>query len=197
MNRRLLSYVFAAPLLLGPLGVLAQAQPGRTFTPPPPPPPPPPRFDPPRFEPPRFEPPSPPPFSPTSPQAVTERIRIQEQMRQEQRSMDRMTRPGNVVNPPPHGGGVGGRPAANAPRVPVVAVKGIVANSQAARLGLQRGDVIVSYGGAAVASVQDFTTMRGAEAADGPAREIVVRRGNDELTFPLAPGMFGVYLETR
>jgi S1-C subfamily serine protease len=116
----------------------------------------------------------------------------------DRRRLAEQARRGGGGNNLANAGGVGGRQAAaNAPRVPVVAVKGIVANSQAARLGLQRGDVIVSYGGAAVTSIQDFTTMRGAEAADGPAREIVVRRGNDELTFPITPGMFGVYLETR
>jgi hypothetical protein len=67
----------------------------------------------------------------------------------------------------------------------------------AANLGLQEGDVIQSYDGVDVEAAYRFAIIRRAEPVGGPAREMIVRRGDELIAFNVPPGVLGLYLEDR
>jgi predicted Ser/Thr protein kinase len=68
---------------------------------------------------------------------------------------------------------------------------------KAVELGLKAGDVILSYAGKAMTQYADFTTLRGAEPTDGAPKELVVRRGGEEVKVLIPPGMLGITLKNR
>jgi len=73
----------------------------------------------------------------------------------------------------------------------------VVADSQAAGLGLVAGDVLVSYDGVALAKVDDLMAEAAKERAADAEIELVWRRGEERMSAKVAPGKLGVYLEDR
>lgn len=79
----------------------------------------------------------------------------------------------------------------------VVMITGIVAESQAARLGIQVGDQIVSYDGKPIAKRETFIGIRKAETADRPPRDLVISRDGVQHTFSILPGQLGVNVNNQ
>jgi PDZ domain len=77
-------------------------------------------------------------------------------------------------------------------RVTVVTVK---PGSQAAQLGLQAGDIMVSYAGQAVSSARTFNAR--VNAWREGRRDLWIMPGAEMLTFQVAPGDIGLHLEDR
>jgi len=71
-------------------------------------------------------------------------------------------------------------------------VTSVVPDSQATRLGVMAGDILVSYGGKEITNYYGFD-RRGEHPGDAP-KELRVLRGDKMLTFPVAPGRLGVDL---
>jgi YD repeat-containing protein len=76
-------------------------------------------------------------------------------------------------------------------------IQAIFPNSQAERLGIQVGDVILSYGGQEIAHELQMGALKRTERAGDALRKLVVRRKDKTHTFEIAPGMIGVKLEHR
>ena len=77
-----------------------------------------------------------------------------------------------------------------------IVVTGVVPNSRAAELGIQAGDFIERYDGAPFGgSYQAFIDLRDGEPADGEARELILRRGQQRLVLAVEPGFLGVGLD--
>jgi PDZ domain len=75
--------------------------------------------------------------------------------------------------------------------IPVeVEVKDIIADSTAAKVGLQLGDRLLSYAGQKMNSVQQLIALVGKPGAD--ARKLVYRRGQNTVTVEVSPGRLGV-----
>jgi hypothetical protein len=75
----------------------------------------------------------------------------------------------------------------------------VLAGSQAARVGLRPGDVLLGYDGAEFRNTVTFNlavVCRAAVKKPGPI-PLVVRRGDRTLRFSLAPGRLGVVFEDR
>ena len=64
-------------------------------------------------------------------------------------------------------------------------------------LGLKAGDVLTHYDGKEVVDLAHFISGRDAEKPGDPKRELRVRRGDEELTFQVAPGKMSVDLRDR
>jgi S1-C subfamily serine protease len=73
---------------------------------------------------------------------------------------------------------------------PVIAE--VVAETQAARLGLKASDVLVSYGGKDVALWSRFQAEKTAETAEDKPRDLKILREGKPLTFMVAAGLLGV-----
>jgi hypothetical protein len=67
--------------------------------------------------------------------------------------------------------------------------------TEAARVGIKEGDVLLSYDGQAVASVAQLNALKDAAKAD-PV-QIVVLRGDEKKTFEVSKGQIGLYLRER
>ncbi|MCP4264463.1 MAG: AAA family ATPase [Candidatus Brocadiaceae bacterium] len=78
-----------------------------------------------------------------------------------------------------------------------VIVTSIITNSQAETIGLNVGDVFVSYDGKPVSDMASFIYHREAEPQDVPAKELLALRDKKRIRFMLSPGKIGVYLSDR
>jgi S1-C subfamily serine protease len=82
-------------------------------------------------------------------------------------------------------------------RVQVVLLR-VEPGTQAARAGLQKGDVIVSFDGKPVGSVGRFAKLRRDVPPGTPPRELTLRRGDREIRVQIkSPDYLGVGLEDR
>ncbi len=68
---------------------------------------------------------------------------------------------------------------------------------QGASLPLKEGDVFLKYDGTPLTSSTRLIARRKTEPAAGPARELVVRRGDQILTFLVRPGPLDVWLDDQ
>ncbi len=73
----------------------------------------------------------------------------------------------------------------------------VTSGSQGARLGLQAGDLLLTYAGKSVVHSVQFTARRLAEGPGGPPRSLVVLREGRMLTLAVPPGMLGIALADR
>lgn len=71
-------------------------------------------------------------------------------------------------------------------------VTGTVPGSQAAVAGLAAGDILVSYGGRAIESLDQLRAAAD-QAGGSEAVDVVVVRGHERVTLRLRPGKMGVY----
>jgi S1-C subfamily serine protease len=73
-------------------------------------------------------------------------------------------------------------------------VTGIEPGTQAERVGLRRGDVVLRYDSKPIGGTPDL--VRAMQEATGKARvEMVVLRDGEEVTFALLPGRIGIATE--
>jgi S1-C subfamily serine protease len=70
-------------------------------------------------------------------------------------------------------------------------------DSQAQKLGIQKGDIFTHYDGEPISERFRFAARRNAEPSDGPAKELKILRDDKELTFMVLPGNLGVELKNR
>jgi pSer/pThr/pTyr-binding forkhead associated (FHA) protein len=70
----------------------------------------------------------------------------------------------------------------------------VVSQSQAARLGLKSGDVLVGYGGEEVKNKFRFLAHRRNERPEDNPKELRILRDDKTLTFSITPGLLGVEL---
>jgi hypothetical protein len=69
---------------------------------------------------------------------------------------------------------------------------------QAEALGLRVGDILTQYAGKPLhGNFLAFIAERDTEPADGPAQELLVRRGSQELQFMVHPGKMGLGVQDR
>jgi YD repeat-containing protein len=80
---------------------------------------------------------------------------------------------------------------------PQVLVSGIEWAGQAARLGLQRGDILMTYDGQPVTDTAVFISQRRQEPSGDKARELIVQRGSKRLSFSVTPGLLGATLRNQ
>ncbi len=80
-------------------------------------------------------------------------------------------------------------------RSPVVAVRGIVSESQAEKLGLKKGDIILEYDGVRIKSASQLIKNVKDKSPEETVEMIVVREGRAE-TYKLNGGLIGVELDT-
>jgi S1-C subfamily serine protease len=76
----------------------------------------------------------------------------------------------------------------------VVVVK-VVPGSQAQRLGLKAGDVLVRYDGRPVSQAGLFIRGRQAESKGDPPRSLVVQRQERLFILQVSPGLLGVEVD--
>jgi hypothetical protein len=193
--RSLSPYLVGLALVLTPAAGLAQ--PGRTFTPPPPPPPPPPYRPPPL------------PFSQTPAGSAAEsmrlaaalhasqrahdaiqrdheRIRSQARMLMESERMRRMTMSGQSSAPA----------RAPTPAPAGVLVMTVDLDSQCGRLGLKKGDLLVSYAGKPLQSTKQVQDLIKDHQEAGEDLKLVILRAGERLSFDVRPGRLGVTMPT-
>jgi C-terminal processing protease CtpA/Prc len=95
----------------------------------------------------------------------------------------------------------GGGGAAKAPKkavvVDVVAVTVVEPNTQSARLGLLKGDVLLSYAGTALADPQHLQNLIALQPEGGDPVELVVARNDAVFTVNVAPGRLGVRMRMQ
>jgi len=84
--------------------------------------------------------------------------------------------------------------AAGKPLVSRVVITGVAAGGQGQKLGLQKDDILLTYGGQEVKDTQSFIQGRKGEPASGKPQELVVLRGDKRLTFQVKPGLLGASL---
>lgn len=79
-----------------------------------------------------------------------------------------------------------------------VVVTEVFPGTQGAKLGIQKGDILVRYNGSEVSDAQSFTAdlVRRAEDPKNP-RILEIRRGGELLKFEIDPGLLGVALADR
>jgi hypothetical protein len=65
------------------------------------------------------------------------------------------------------------------------------ANSQGALAGIKIGDILTHYNGERVKTLGEVNTAKG-KVGEGQSVKVVVRRGADDLTLTLGPGMIGI-----
>ncbi len=65
------------------------------------------------------------------------------------------------------------------------------ANSQGALAGIKLGDILTHYNAVRVKTIADINTAK-AQVAEGESVKVTVRRGADDLTLTLGPGMIGI-----
>ena len=166
------------------------AQPGRTYTPPPPPPPPPPR--------PMYNPPPVPNIQGMKQQVDAQRTQAQAGYQQDRdtttksqfEQLDRDRRSSEANGGPVAKNGVNGQ-------LMEVVVTTVEVNTQCARLGLKKGDILVSYMGKALSSTQQVQDLVKRHAKDGEAIELVVSRENEILQYNVQPGRLGVLMRMQ
>jgi serine/threonine protein kinase len=78
-----------------------------------------------------------------------------------------------------------------------VVVDRVDPGGQGERLGLRAGDVLASYDGQALANGVRWSRVRRAEHGGDPPKELRVRRGDQVLTFAVAPGLLGIRTRER
>ena len=78
-----------------------------------------------------------------------------------------------------------------------ILVGDIDAGSQAERLGLKKGDVVLSYGGNEVHDRDEFIKQRSREPAGGKPQELIVLRDGKRVPFLVKPGLLGAGLANR
>jgi YD repeat-containing protein len=78
-----------------------------------------------------------------------------------------------------------------------VVVKQVYRGSQAERLGLQSGDVLLAYDVREVKEMFRFISGRNREDARDPPRPLLLRRGGKTLTVKVRPGLLGVELDNQ
>ncbi len=185
------------------------AQPGRSFTPPP-------TFTPPTFTPPTFNHSFQNQIQQTqqSNQSNQQMNRVQQQMQsdrsnqqsalqQMQQTRDRassdmdasrrLTQQSQQTGRAANQGGDG--QAANIPaHLARVTLTRVEANTQAARLGLRKGDVLVSYAGVVLDDPEHLQHLITLQPADGDPVELVVARNGQAFTVNAAPGRLGVLM---
>ena len=177
-------------LAAGFMPTTGYAQPGRTYTPPPAPPPPPrPVYTP---------PPSPPNFQSMYQQVDAQRNQAQARYQQDRdtttksqfEQLDRDRR---------FNGTTGGTVAKNGDLAQAmeVVVTTVEPNTQGARLGLKKGDILVSYVGEGLQSFQQVQDLVQFHAKDNQAIELVVSRNNEILQFNVQPGRLGVVIRAQ
>jgi S1-C subfamily serine protease len=92
-----------------------------------------------------------------------------------------------------NGGGGGGIILNNArPPVMEVVVTTVEQKTQSARLGLMKGDIIVSYRGKAITTRQQLGDLITRHARDAGQIELVVDRNGNLLDFQVVPGYLGI-----
>lgn len=74
-----------------------------------------------------------------------------------------------------------------------VTISNIVAGSQAEKLGLQVGDILLRYNECELHSAEDIA--RAKETVTTPQVALDLQRGQDKLTLMLKPGSIGVFTE--
>ncbi len=72
----------------------------------------------------------------------------------------------------------------------------VIPGGQEEKLGLKEGDVLLKYAGTPVPSSTKFNARRKKDSA-GPPRELVVRRGDQSLTFLVQPGPLDAVLDDQ
>jgi hypothetical protein len=77
----------------------------------------------------------------------------------------------------------------------VVAVRGIVAESQAEKLGIKKGDIILEYGGVRIESASQLIKNVKEKSSEETVEMLVVRDGQSE-TYTLSGGQIGVQIHT-
>jgi len=166
------------------------AQPGRPFTPPPPPPPPsipsPPRV-------PSYTPPS--PINQQSAQNQMEQFRLNNYTDnlKSQQNLDAILRSTRSNS---DRGERFGRNRAKLPNV-VISVTKVEANSQCDRLGLMKGDVVVSYDGTAIKSIEHLRDLAKQNPGENRKRMLVVIRDGETLRFEVRPGPLGLSMQVK
>jgi hypothetical protein len=99
-------------------------------------------------------------------------------------------------------GGVEDRPATHAdpleaalrdPPATGMMVTNVVAGSQAAALGVRRGDVLVSYDGTPTTSIEEVSAAKEA-AGEKETVTLVFARGGERLSITFLPGSMGLFL---
>jgi YD repeat-containing protein len=78
-----------------------------------------------------------------------------------------------------------------------VVIREIIPGSQADRLGILVGDVVISYGGQEIANEAQLIGLKRGERPGDALRNFVVRRKDKTHSFDVAPGMLGVKLDHR
>jgi S1-C subfamily serine protease len=79
-----------------------------------------------------------------------------------------------------------------------VEVTDVVADSQAAEIGLKPGDVLTSYDGKPITKLDDLqAAIAAAEAAGKESVELIWKRGEEEMKAAVKPGRLGVHLADR
>lgn len=71
-------------------------------------------------------------------------------------------------------------------------IQGTIPGGGAAEVGMKEGDVIVSYNGTAVHCLNKLNMLK--ETVETDEVQIVVKRGEEMLTFAIPQGMIGVYI---
>jgi S1-C subfamily serine protease len=98
---------------------------------------------------------------------------------------------------PSIGAGGGGALAKNAVEAVDVVVTTVEPNTQCERLGLKKGDVLVSYLGKELKSTQQVQNLVKLHANDAVAIELVVSRNNEILHLNVDPGRLGVRMRVE
>ena len=78
-----------------------------------------------------------------------------------------------------------------------IVVLSVEADSQSARLGLKRGDIIVSYRGELLRSEVHLVQLMRRQAQNGAPTELVVDRNYEMITFDVQPGRLGLTPRTQ
>jgi S1-C subfamily serine protease len=100
-----------------------------------------------------------------------------------------------------NGGGGGGRAGAAAKNAFIATTEVVVStvdpNTQGARLGLKKGDVLLSYSGNALRSTQQVQDLVKRHANDANDIELTILRNNQTFTLDVQPGRLGVTMRVQ
>ena len=89
-----------------------------------------------------------------------------------------------------------GRNRGKLPNV-IISVTKVEANSQCDRLGLTKGDVVVSYGGTAIKSIEHLRDLTKQNPGENRKRMLVVIRDGETLRFEVLPGPLGLSMQVK
>ncbi|NOS89921.1 MAG: hypothetical protein HOP34_15530 [Methylococcaceae bacterium] len=76
-----------------------------------------------------------------------------------------------------------------------VQVQNVLAASQAEALGILAGDVLLSYNGKAISTIDEFDKIRGPEKPNATPKKLIVQRQGKPLSFAVKAGKIGVDLK--